>query len=189
MRSRDISYQLIAPFHEREYLRKQLLCENSSCLKQPLCKQMPNRLEYAFSHELIIRREMSIFCTVKTHQTLRMWGHVSKNSFVAGGCIFCANAHHKVSISMLYIDIDKDSISILISSSKVPVHDIVNTGEETFRNGSGVSGFINVCLTRLTSSIIIIIKIVNVVVYYHQWSVCIQNVYLTRQAFSSPKAS
>merc|ERR1712032_318541 len=31
---------------------------------------------------------------------------------------------------------------------EVPVHDIVNTGEETFRNGSGVSGFINVCLTR-----------------------------------------
>merc|ERR1719189_32385 len=31
---------------------------------------------------------------------------------------------------------------------EVPVHDIVNTGEETFRAGSGVSGFINVCLTR-----------------------------------------
>merc|ERR1712203_118392 len=35
---------------------------------------------------------------------------------------------------------------------EVPVHDIVNTGEETFRNGSGVSGFINVCLTRQSAS-------------------------------------
>lgn len=31
---------------------------------------------------------------------------------------------------------------------EVPVHDVVNTGEETFRNGSGVTGFINVCLNR-----------------------------------------
>ena len=36
--------------------------------------------------------------------------------------------------------------------SQVPVHDIVNTGEETFRAGSGVSGFINVCLTRSQTS-------------------------------------
>merc|ERR1739844_564299 len=35
---------------------------------------------------------------------------------------------------------------------EVPVHDVVNTGEETFRNGSGVSGFINVCLTRQSAS-------------------------------------
>merc|ERR1711997_1361981 len=35
---------------------------------------------------------------------------------------------------------------------EVPVHDVVNTGEETFRNGSGVSGFINVCLTRQSPS-------------------------------------
>jgi len=37
-------------------------------------------------------------------------------------------------------------------SMEVPVHDIVNTGEETFRAGSGVSGFINVCLTRQSAS-------------------------------------
>ena len=35
----------------------------------------------------------------------------------------------------------------------MPVHDIVNTGEETFRAGSGVSGFINVCLTRSQTSL------------------------------------
>merc|ERR1711962_1222976 len=37
-------------------------------------------------------------------------------------------------------------------SMEGPVHDIVNTGEETFRAGSGVSGFINVCLTRQSAS-------------------------------------
>merc|ERR1712223_130246 len=37
-------------------------------------------------------------------------------------------------------------------SMEAPVHDIVNTGEETFRAGSGVSGFINVCLTRQSAS-------------------------------------
>ena len=31
---------------------------------------------------------------------------------------------------------------------EIPVHDVVNTGEETFRVGNGQTGFINVCLTR-----------------------------------------
>ena len=32
---------------------------------------------------------------------------------------------------------------------ELPVHDVVNTGEETFRQGmTGQQGFINVCLTR-----------------------------------------
>merc|ERR1712061_330718 len=35
---------------------------------------------------------------------------------------------------------------------EVPVHDVVNTGEETFRNGSGTQGFINVCLARQSAS-------------------------------------
>ena len=32
---------------------------------------------------------------------------------------------------------------------ELPVHDVVNTGQETFRQGMmGQQGFINVCLTR-----------------------------------------
>ena len=33
-------------------------------------------------------------------------------------------------------------------SMEIPVHDIVNTGEETFRVGNGVTGLINLSLTR-----------------------------------------
>ena len=36
---------------------------------------------------------------------------------------------------------------------ELPVHDVVNTGEETFRQGmTGQQGFINVCLTREASN-------------------------------------
>ena len=31
---------------------------------------------------------------------------------------------------------------------ELPVHDVVNTGQETFRQGGGQAGFINVCLVR-----------------------------------------
>merc|ERR1712012_974463 len=37
-------------------------------------------------------------------------------------------------------------------SMEVPVHDIVNTGEETFRVGNGVTGLINLSLTRQSTS-------------------------------------
>ena len=31
---------------------------------------------------------------------------------------------------------------------EIPVHDVVNTGEETFRVGDGVTGLINISLKR-----------------------------------------
>ena len=33
---------------------------------------------------------------------------------------------------------------------EIPVHDVVNTGEETFRVGDGVTGLINISLNRCT---------------------------------------
>ena len=33
---------------------------------------------------------------------------------------------------------------------EIPVHDVVNTGEETFRVGDGVTGLINISLNRFT---------------------------------------
>ena len=33
---------------------------------------------------------------------------------------------------------------------EIPVHDVVNTGEETFRVGDGVTGLINITLKRWT---------------------------------------
>ena len=36
------------------------------------------------------------------------------------------------------------------AAMEIPVHDVVNTGEETFRVGDGVTGLINISLNRCT---------------------------------------
>ena len=43
---------------------------------------------------------------------------------------------------------DFQGIYFRVTRMELPVHDVVNTGQETFRAGNGLEGFISVCLNR-----------------------------------------
>ena len=48
------------------------------------------------------------------------------------------------------VEIKMTNIFNFRAAMEIPVHDVVNTGEETFRVGDGVTGLINISLNRCT---------------------------------------
>ena len=63
------------------------------------------------------------------------------------------NIHHFRQIfrtTATRVEIKMTNIFDFRAAMEIPVHDVVNTGEETFRVGDGVTGLINISLNRFT---------------------------------------